>query len=1590
MPPKKLTNKRKRAALEPGSLREPDASADDWSDNDSDTSQAASDSNTNESHCTACGKDSDPTKLLCCDSCPKVYHLSCLDPPLKSAPRGEWHCQHCSKQHSVQQLERILASRPQQQAGASGEPGAASVPPTTTDPEYYVKWKDRSYLHCSWIPYQELMATCKKFQGINQRFSRWQRSYKMPHKDGSWTIEPDIDSGGTSYGVPSMWVTPQRVIAWRERGDGRQYLVKWEGLGYDQCTWEGPEDLPGPKIEELERRAPISGKPAKASRQSLKRLRKAEKQGVRTFLETPSFLAGGALHSYQLEGLNWLLHAWEQHQNVILADEMGLGKTIQTIGLLATLAEQSVPRPHLVVVPLSTLPNWEREFATWAPQLNVVVLHGTQAGREVVWKHEVFAPPSADQRSDRQGRQSRVRIHVLLTSYESVLLELTELKRLDWEVMIVDEGHRLKNRESRLFQALIDLKVQHKVLLTGTPLQNRMAELFMLMHFLDPDRFASLEEFEAEFLSISHNEQVAKLHALLAPHLLRRYKRDVLRTLPPKREQIVRVDLAPAQKRLYKSILTKSLPTLSGREGRSQTRLGHILMDLRKCCNHPLLLDDARFAGPSPPVAKLVADSGKLRLLDRMLAKLRAEGHRTLIYSQFTMVLDLLEDWLLGRNWGYQRIDGSVGSSERQARIDRFNRDDGTLYPCFLLSTRAGGLGINLATADTVVIFDSDWNPHNDLQAQSRAHRLGQEKPVMVYRLVCRATVEERMMQQSKRKLMMEHVIVEKMGAGADLRQDELDDLLRYGAAELFADAVTDDAQAAAVAPQGPSDKAARTTDDALPITTPPDRAESAAPDAPEKTEAAPVDDAAVVASGETHQMKQLRKQLGTNERAGRFKTVRQQEEEAGRLGGGGGRAIVWDNAAIGRLLDRSALSNWQESAEQEAAAAKETDFMKAFKVAHFTLGDHDDHHTDHEEAPASANTRHQASPDAASGTAPDIEGTAARKSVPISLDDAENGMEAAAAEEPVEEELGEPLAKVDKRFWESLLGAEYEDMQALTQAAMGKGKRTRKAVNYTEMGNFAALAKPDSDASDFSEPSESEPSGESAYEEWKRRKRKRGASPLPGNQVKIVQAAPRAATPNGAPAQPGSTAAQANQRTPPSQTIRPLSARNRAVFMDILMRFGLGERTPDNSSYRFDGFYPHFHNYMAASIDAHGRHVLAAIKHQQPRDEAETRYMRDLLCSHSPQEVLVRLGMIHLIRQKLKNRVTDRSFLNYAHMPQTKVWGVAHDKALLMGILKHGYGCWSLIVRDEALLDLMRPLQAELDLTIPREAVQALQNMSPLAARTFAMSLEAAKAPGQPAVEAPPPVAAHAASFLKCFLWVFERVKAITESLEEEVTELAQRRQQATTAAPPAVPNVAPACTLPMPAAPKQVVSPASIAFKPTTTSAQAPAANPVPATVPPPIPIMGKTTGIAATLPSIIGLAAEWCRASASSWSCWTSTGAEECSPRQHAPSQCNNCILSGTGLARCQWAGPGVGAQHAMDVAAVGPPGERAMAGYRQLQATMAAVRDESAELHRQVRAGEAVDPDAAGRKFRKRLKAMEDLRSHEGSERISRWQ
>ncbi|CAJ1973658.1 unnamed protein product [Sphenostylis stenocarpa] len=1176
-------------------------------------------SDAKEDLCQACGENEN---LVSCETCTYAYHPRCLLPPLKGPLPDNWRCPECVS--PLNDIDKILDCEMRPTTAADNDATKLGSKQIFVK-QYLVKWKGLSYLHCTWVPEKEFLKAFKTHPRLKTKVNNFHQ--KMASVN---TSDDDF------VAIRPEWTTVDRILSCRGDDDEREYLVKWKELPYDECYWEFESDISAfqPEIERFNRLRSRSSKfSSSKQKHSVKdetELKKQQKE-FQHFEHSPEFLSGGTLHPYQLEGLNFLRFSWSKQTHVILADEMGLGKTIQSIAFLASLFEEGVS-PHLVVAPLSTLRNWEREFATWAPHMNVLMYVGSAQARSVIREYEFYFPKKQKKIKKKksgqlisENKQDRIKFDVLLTSYEMINFDTTSLKPIKWECMIVDEGHRLKNKDSKLFSSLKQYSSRHRVLLTGTPLQhlplpialcllpqcclylnlemvplasieysfsswvqwlkdkegnrchflctgyfelymvvgvsNNLDELFMLMHFLDAGKFGSLEEFQEEFRDINQEEQISRLHKMLAPHLLRRVKKDVMKELPPKKELILRVELSSKQKEYYKAILTRNYQILT-RRGGAQISLINVVMELRKLCCHPYMLegvepdiDDAKEA-----YKQLLESSGKLQLLDKMMVKLKEQGHRVLIYSQFQHMLDLLEDYCTYKNWQYERIDGKVGGAERQVRIDRFNAKNSSRF-CFLLSTRAGGLGINLATADTVIIYDSDWNPHADLQAMARAHRLGQTNKVLIYRLITRGTIEERMMQMTKKKMVLEHLVVGRLKA-QNINQEELDDIIRYGSKELFAD----------------------------------------------------------------------------------------ENDEAGKS-----RQIHYDAAAIDRLLDRDQVGDEEATLDDE----EEDGFLKAFKNLRSLMQCYS----------AAVVASYVNSEELIFLMVANFE----------YVDEAE-----AAAEEAAQKRAMEALNSSERtHYWEELLRDKYQEHKVEEFNALGKGKRNRKLdlelvkdvlltlpsgirgkMVSVEEDDLAGLEDVSSDGEDDNYEAEltdgdSNSNGTgttTAKRPYKRKARTDSTEPLP-----LMEGEGK------------------------SFRVLGFNQNQRAAFVQILMRFGVGD-------FDWKEFTSRLKQKTYEEIKDYGTLFLSHIA----EDITDSSTFTDGVPKEGLriQDVLVRIAVLLLIRDKVKFAsqhpqtplFSDDILLRYPGLKGAKIWKEEHDLVLLRSVLKHGYGRWQAIVDDKDL----------------------------------------------------------------------------------------------------------------------------------------------------------------------------------------------------------------------------------------------------------------------------------------------------------------
>uniref|UniRef100_A0A8C1J3J7 Chromodomain helicase DNA binding protein 2 n=1 Tax=Cyprinus carpio TaxID=7962 RepID=A0A8C1J3J7_CYPCA len=674
----------------------------------------------------------------------------------------------------------------------NGDPGADFDPEKDEgETQFLIKWKDWSYIHNTWESVDSL--TQQKVKGIkklenfkkkNEELNTWLNK-ASPEDLEYYNCQQELTND-----LSRQFQIVERVIAHKSSSSEPEYLCKWMGLPYAECTWEDGALIRKKFqacVDSFQNRNAFKTVPSKDC--------KVLKQRPRfvALKKQPSYIGDEILQlrDYQLDGVNWLAHSWCRCNSVILADEMGLGKTIQTISFLSYLFHQhQLYGPFIVVVPLSTLTSWQREFETWAPDMNVVVYLGDVISRKTIRDYEWI-----------HQQTKRIKFNALLTTYEILLKDKAVLGNINWAFLGVDEAHRLKNDDSLLYKTLIDFRSNHRLLITGTPLQNSLKELWSLLHFLMPDKFESWEDFEDDH-GKGRDNGYQSLHKVLEPFLLRRVKKDVEKSLPAKVEQILRVEMSAQQKQFYKWILTRNYKALSKGTRGSSSGFLNIVMELKKCCNHGFLIkqpEERENERTQEYLQSLVRGSGKLVLLDKLLTRLRERGNRVLIFSQMVRMLDILAEYLSLKRYPFQRLDGSIKGEIRKQALDHFNAEGSEDF-CFLLSTRAGGLGINLASADTVVIFDSDWNPQNDLQAQARAHRIGQKKQVNIYRMVTKGTVEEDIIERAKKKMVLDHLVIQRMDTTGrtvldnnsgnsnsnPFSKEELTAILKFGAEDLF------------------------------------------------------------------------------------------------------------------------------------------------------------------------------------------------------------------------------------------------------------------------------------------------------------------------------------------------------------------------------------------------------------------------------------------------------------------------------------------------------------------------------------------------------------------------------------------------------------------------------------------------------------------------------------------------------------------------------------------------------------------------------------------------------------------------------------
>lgn len=468
-------------------------------------------------------------------------------------------------------------------------------------------------------------------------------------------------------------------------------------------------------------------------------------------VESPKHLRG-ELRQYQKYGLDWLCFLHEFNFGGILADDMGLGKTVQVISLLLSLKEaKKLNHPVLIVVPLTLIFNWREEFQKFAPKIRVLRYYGN--------------------RSERLKQLKKISGYdVVLCSYGVVLQDQKSLSAKKFDYIILDESQKIKNPQTKTYKAVGKLRSLHKLALTGTPVENSLIDLWSQVNFVNPALLGPLKQFESHYINIpeeSREQQIEALKKIIFPFILRRTKEEVETQLPPLTEIIQYVEMTEEQEKIYRKWLNAYRNEIFSRVqdlgiNKARLKIVEALTYLRQIACHPAILDNKVD----------LSDSGKVQLLEDMLDDLLSEGHKILIFSQFVRFLKLVRDLFEARGWRYEYLDGKV--RDRASRIHNFQ--DNPDISAFLISLKAGGLGLNLTAADYVIHLDPWWNPAVEQQATDRAHRIGQDKRVFVYKYIVRNTVEEKILKlQERKRELSEELITSDTGFVKQLTRDDLE-----------------------------------------------------------------------------------------------------------------------------------------------------------------------------------------------------------------------------------------------------------------------------------------------------------------------------------------------------------------------------------------------------------------------------------------------------------------------------------------------------------------------------------------------------------------------------------------------------------------------------------------------------------------------------------------------------------------------------------------------------------------------------------------------------------------------------------------------
>ncbi|XP_035769487.1 chromodomain-helicase-DNA-binding protein 4-like [Neolamprologus brichardi] len=702
----------------------------DGSDGEEDNGDAG-DMEEDDHHMEFCRVCKDGGELLCCDSCPSSYHIHCLNPPLPEIPNGEWICPRCMCPPMKGKVQKILTWRWGDPPPPTPVPRPPDLAADAPDPAPLAGRPEREF------------------------FAKW---CNMSYWHCSWVTELQLE-----LHCQVMFRNYQRKNDMEEPppidfGEGEE----------DKCVKRKSKDPMYTHLEEKYLRFGIKMEWLMVHRILNHSVdRKNNVHYLIKWRELPYDQATWEAEDMDIPEYDPYKQQYWNHRELMMGEEGRPGKKIKVKG---RVKRPERPPENPVIDPTIKFERQPEYLDSTGGTLHPYQLEGLN------WLRFSWAQGTDTILADEMGLGKTVQTAVFLYS-------------------LYKEGH---SKGPFLVSAPLSTIINWE-----REFEMWAPDMYVVTYVGDKDSRAVIRENEFSFEdnAVRGGKKASRMKVRRrrrewksGPHMLRRLKADVFKHMPSKTELIVRVELSQLQKKYYKFILTKNFEALNTKGGGNQVSLLNVVMDLKKCCNHPYLFPGAAMEAPKMPNGMydgnaLIKSSGKLMLLQKMMRKLKEGGHRVLVFSQMTKMLDLLEDFLENEGYKYERIDGGITGGMRQEAIDRFNAPGAQQF-AFLLSTRAGGLGINLATADTVIIYDSDWNPHNDIQAFSRAHRIGQNKKVMIYRFVTKASVEERITQVAKKKMMLTHLVV-RPGLGSktgSMSKQELDDILKFGTEELFKD----------------------------------------------------------------------------------------------------------------------------------------------------------------------------------------------------------------------------------------------------------------------------------------------------------------------------------------------------------------------------------------------------------------------------------------------------------------------------------------------------------------------------------------------------------------------------------------------------------------------------------------------------------------------------------------------------------------------------------------------------------------------------------------------------------------------------------